>query len=108
MVAARLILLAGLVAVPGVARAEPPLLLQAEAADLKPVCTGRDLQLEGNHNTLAPFGICRSLLVKGVGNRVVLALPGGAALRVEGSGNQVTYAAPAAATVDTLGDGGMR
>ena len=88
------------------ARADPtpPLLVQAEGQNLMPVCSGRDLQIEGNHNTIKPFGRCLSLLVKGVANHVDLELAAGATIRVEGSDNQVTYRAPAAAETTLLGD----
>jgi hypothetical protein len=80
-----------------------PLLLQAEAQTLTPVCAGQDVQLEGNHNVVKPFGLCHSLLVKGVANQVVLDLTPNATLRVEGSANRITYRSPVAAVVDLLG-----
>ena len=103
----RLAMLAAVLALqmpsPALADATPPLLLQAEAQTLKPVCTGRDLQIEGNHNVIKPFGRCLSLLVKGVANQVDLDLGAGATIRVEGGDNQVTYRAPAAALTTLLG-----
>ena len=80
-----------------------PLLLQAEAQTLTPVCAGQDVQLEGNHNVVKPFGPCRSLVVKGIANQIILDLTANATLRVEGSGNRVTYRSPMAAVVDLLG-----
>ena len=96
--------LALLTAGPAWADATPPLLVQAEGQTLAPVCAGRDLQIEGNHNVVKPFGRCLSLLVKGVANQVDLELGAGASLRVEGSDNQITYRAPAAAQATLLGD----
>lgn len=96
-------LLAGvMLSAPAVAE---PLLIQAEGQVLMPLCTGRDVQIEGNHNVIKPFGICRSLLLKGVANQVDLALEPGGAIRIEGGANAVTYQAASAAVADMLGDG---
>jgi hypothetical protein len=81
----------------------PSLLLQAEGRTLTPVCTGQGVRLEGNHNVLKPFGVCGSLLIKGIANQVVLDFAANAALRVEGSGNQVAYSGSKPVTVDLLG-----
>jgi hypothetical protein len=103
----RLVILAAILVLPaaGPARADatPPLLVQAEAQTLSPVCTGQDLRIEGNHNVIKPFGHCLSLLVKGVANQVDLDLAAGATIRIEGSDNQVTYRASAAAETTLLG-----
>jgi hypothetical protein len=99
----RWLVLAGLLLARPVVADPAPLLLQAEAQTLTPVCTGQDVQLEGNHNVVKPFGVCRSLLVKGIANQIVLDLTGNATLRVEGSGNRVTYRSPSAAVVELLG-----
>jgi hypothetical protein len=99
----RLAFIAALVASPATAQIDPPLLVQAEAQSLTPFCTGRDVQIEGNHNVVKPFGLCRSLLLKGIANDVVLDLGAGATIRVEGSANHVTYRGPAISGVDLLG-----
>ncbi len=84
--------------------ADAPLLFQAEAQALSGRCDGRGLQIEGNRNTITVAGPCRSVLLKGVGNTVVLTVAPGAAIRVEGSGNRVRYTvAGAAPVVETLG-----
>jgi hypothetical protein len=98
-----LALLGVLLAHPAQADPPPPLLLQAEGQTLNPVCTGQDVQLEGNHNVVKPFGLCHSLLIKGIGNQITLDFTANPALRIEGSGNRVTYRAPTAATTDMLG-----
>jgi hypothetical protein len=103
MKAAGLALLGMLLVHPLRADPAPPLLLQAEGQTLTPVCTGKDLQLEGNHNVVKPFGLCQSLLIKGIANQIRLDFTANATLRIEGSGNQVTYRAPTAATTDLLG-----
>jgi hypothetical protein len=97
-------ILSALIIGAGRADTTPPLLVQAEAQTLSPVCTGRDLQIEGNHNVIKPFGRCLSLLVKGVANQVDLELAAGGTIRVEGSDNKITYRAPAAAETTLLGD----
>ena len=83
--------LAGLLA--GAAPADAPLLLQAEAQVLTGACSGGDLRIEGNHNTIMVAGECRSLLLKGIGNIVRLGMTPGASIRLEGSGNRVRFTA---------------
>ena len=73
-----------------------PVLVQAEAKTIAAACAGRDAQVEGNRNQVTLDGPCRSLLLRGVGNRVVLTLAPEASIRVEGSGNRVRYAGPGA------------
>ncbi len=87
--------LAGLLA--GVGPADPPLLFQAEGQVLTGACTGGDLRIEGNRNTITVAGACRSLLLKGVGNTVRLGVTARATIRVEGSANRVRYTASGAA-----------
>lgn len=82
-----------------------PLLIQAEGQVIRPLCTGRDVQVEGNHNVIKPFGMCRSLLLKGIANQVTLALGSAGTIRIEGSANQITYQAASAIVADILGDG---
>jgi hypothetical protein len=99
----RMLTLLGALAAHPVLADPAPLLLQAEAQTLMPVCTGQDILLEGNHNIVKPFGLCRSLDIKGIANQVTLDFTANATLRVAGSGNQVIYRSPTAATVDLLG-----
>jgi hypothetical protein len=96
-------LLGALLAWSAMADPAPGLHLQAEGQTLNPVCTGQGVLLEGNHNIVKPFGLCRSLVVKGIANQFVLDLTANASLRVEGSGNRVTYRSPTSAVVDLLG-----
>ena len=100
-----LALLGLLLAHPVLADPAPSLLLQAEGRTMTPVCTGQAVRLEGNHNVLKPFGVCGSLLIKGIANQVVLDFAANAALRVEGSGNQVAYHGSKPVTIDLLGPG---
>jgi hypothetical protein len=99
----RLALIAVLIAAPAVAQPDPPLLVQAEAQTLTPFCTGRDVLVEGNHNLIKPFGLCRSMVLKGIANEVVLDLAAGATIHVEGRENHITYRGAGTPGVELLG-----
>ncbi len=92
-----------LVAGPAAAQSDPPLLVQAEGQAVTPFCTGRDVLVEGNHNVVKPFGVCRSLLLKGIANDVALDLGANATIRVEGSANHITYRGSGTPGVEVLG-----
>ena len=82
----------------------PELLFQAEAQTLSGTCAGQPVRLEGNHNTVALAGACRSLLLKGVANTVRLRVVPGGTIHVEGSANRVSFtAAGAPPTLEALG-----
>jgi hypothetical protein len=104
MIAPRLIVFAALLAAaPALADPAEPLLVQAEAQTLTPFCSGRSVQIEGNHNVVTLIGLCRALVLKGDANQVSLTLGANATIRVEGSGNHVTYRAPTAPAIVALG-----